>query len=91
MPHLFGMPGQGMSPLSVGRAIAQVCVRREFTKLATGGTTPVVGTRFDTLTRELGDAFVRVELEGRGHSTLTAHRQQRAVDRVLQFFAARLR
>jgi dienelactone hydrolase len=46
---------------------------------------PAVGTRFDTLTRELGDAFIAVELPGRKHSTLTAHRQQVAVDRVLAF------
>jgi dienelactone hydrolase len=51
---------------------------------------PATGTRFDTLTRELGDRFIRVELEGKGHSTLTAHRQQEAVDRVLAFFAERL-
>jgi dienelactone hydrolase len=44
-----------------------------------------VGTRFDTLSREIGDAFIRVELPGRQHSTLTAHRQQEAVDRVLAF------
>jgi hypothetical protein len=49
------------------------------------------GTRFETLSRELGDHFVRVDLEGRGHSTLTAHRQQVAVDRVLAFFEERLR
>ena len=52
---------------------------------------PATGTRFETLTRELGDRFVRVELEGRGHSTLTAHRQQPAVDRVLAFFDERLK
>ena len=52
---------------------------------------PAVGTRFDTLTRELGDAFVRVELEGKGHSTVTAHRRQEAVDAVLSFFAEHLR
>jgi dienelactone hydrolase len=52
---------------------------------------PAVGTRFDTLTRELGDAFVRVELEGKGHSTVTAHRRQEAVDAVLAFFAGHLR
>jgi dienelactone hydrolase len=50
-----------------------------------------VGTRFDTLRHELGDAFVAVELEGRGHSTLTEHRQDEAVERVLAFFAERLR
>jgi dienelactone hydrolase len=49
-----------------------------------------VGTRFETLTRELGPAFIRVELEGRGHSTLTTHRQQEAVDAVLKFLADNL-
>ena len=52
---------------------------------------PAVGTRFETLTRELGDAFIRVELEGKGHSTLTEHRQQEAVDQVLAFLDDRLR
>ena len=51
---------------------------------------PAVGTRFETLTRELGEAFVRVEFPGRRHATLTLHRQQEAVDRVLAFFAERL-
>lgn len=50
-----------------------------------------VGTRFETLARELGPAFLRVELEGKGHSTLTEHRQQEAVDRVLSFFDEKLR
>jgi hypothetical protein len=50
-----------------------------------------VGTRFETLTRELGDAFIRVELEGKGHSTVTAHRQQVAVDAVLEFLGEHLR
>jgi dienelactone hydrolase len=48
------------------------------------------GTRFDTLAHELGDAFIRVEFPGRKHSTLTAHRQQDAVDRVLAFFREKL-
>ena len=48
------------------------------------------GTRFDRLDRELGPAFRRIELAGKGHSTLTAHRQQRAVDEVLAFFRERL-
>jgi len=47
---------------------------------------PAVGTRFETLTDEIGDAFVRVELPGKQHSTLTGQRQQVAVDRVLEFF-----
>ncbi len=49
-----------------------------------------VGTRFATLTRELGDGFIRVEFEGKGHSTLTAHRQQEGVDRVLAFLEEKL-
>ena len=50
-----------------------------------------VGTRFETLTREIGDAFIRVEFPGRKHSTLTAHRQQEGVDRVLAFLGDKLR
>lgn len=50
-----------------------------------------VGTRFETLTRELGEAFLRVDLEGKGHSTLTEHRSEEAVDRVLEFFGDKLR
>jgi hypothetical protein len=50
-----------------------------------------VGTRFDTLRTELGSAFVAVDLEGSGHSTVTEHRQQVAVDRVLEFFTEQLR
>ncbi|MFC7494903.1 MULTISPECIES: dienelactone hydrolase family protein [unclassified Nocardioides] len=52
---------------------------------------PAVGSRFDTLSNEIGDAFIRVELDGKGHSTLTEHRQQHAVDRVLAFFGEKLR
>ncbi len=52
---------------------------------------PATGTRFDTLTSEVGDGFIRVEFEGKGHATLTAHRQQAAVDRVLDFFDERLK
>lgn len=51
---------------------------------------PLVGTRFDTLTRELGDGFIRVDLDGEGHSTLTNERNQQAVDAVLALFAERL-
>ena len=184
LPHLFGEPEAPMNPITVGKAMTQVCVSREFTKLATGQTTPVagwlrslardlhdelggpgvgalgmcftggfalammvdpavaapvvaqpsapfavtpgrsrdlnlspadlatvkqraasgcevlglryrkdpaIGKRFETLTREIGDAFIRVEFPGRKHSTLTLHRQQEAVDRVLGFFAEKLR
>lgn len=183
MPHLFGKPEAGLNPLSVGNALRQVCVSREFTKLATRETSPVTGwlrslarelhaelggpgvgalgmcftggfalammvddavaapvvcqpsvpfvpgkkrsadlnlspadltvvkeraaagcqvlglqydgdpmtgTRFDTLTREIGDAFLRVEFPGRQHSTVTTHRQQEGVDRVLTFFKEKL-
>ncbi|MGI3783741.1 MAG: dienelactone hydrolase family protein [Janthinobacterium lividum] len=51
---------------------------------------PAVGTRFETLTSAIGDAFIRVELPGKKHSTLTAHRQQVAVDRVLEFLRDKL-
>ncbi len=49
-----------------------------------------VGTRFERLTREFGEDFIRVEFEGRKHATLTAHRQQEGVDRVLAFLAEKL-
>ncbi|MCW2739397.1 dienelactone hydrolase family protein [Nocardioides sp.] len=184
MPSLFGTDGAAMTAGSTARALGQVCISREFTKLRTGETAPVagwlrslarelhaelggpgvgalgmcftggfalammvgdsvaapvlcqpsapfavtpgrsrdlnlspgdlaivkgrcaagqqvlglryrsdpaVGKRFDTLTTELGDAFIRVELEGKGHSTVTAHRQQAGVDAVLGFLAAHLR
>jgi dienelactone hydrolase len=52
---------------------------------------PAVGTRFDTLRRELGDNFIAVEFPGRQHATLTEHRQQAGVDRVLAFFVEKLR
>jgi dienelactone hydrolase len=52
---------------------------------------PATGTRFRTLRNELGENFLALEFEGRGHATLTEHRQQGAVDRVLAFFGERLR
>lgn len=184
LPHLFGDPGEPASAGQIAKAIAHVCVSREFTKLRAGVASPVTdwlrslarslsdelggpgvgalgmcltggfalammvdesvaapvvaqpslpipvgktragdlglspadrevvrrrgaagcavlgvryrgdpatGTRFDTLTELLGDGFLKVELEGKGHATLTAHRQQVAVDRVLDFFDERLR
>jgi len=48
------------------------------------------GTRFRTLETLLGDNFVGVEFEGKGHATLTEHRQQEAVDRVIAFLGERL-
>jgi dienelactone hydrolase len=183
MPHLFGRAEAPMGLGAIARTMRQVCVSAEFTKLATGVTTPVAGwlrslarelhaelggpgvgalgmcftggfalammvddavaapvlcqpsapfpvgakraadvnlspedlarvkdrvaggcavlglqfekdpatgTRFDTLDRELGDGFIRVDLPGKGHSTVTEQRSQVAVDRVLSFFAERL-
>jgi dienelactone hydrolase len=52
---------------------------------------PATGTRFDTLRKELGDNFVAIEFEGRGHSVVTEHRQQEAVDRIISFFEERLK
>lgn len=51
---------------------------------------PATGTRFETLTHEIGDAFIRVEFPGRQHSVVTRHRQQEAVDRILGFFDEKL-
>ena len=49
-----------------------------------------VGTRFETLRRELGDGFLAVELEGKGHSVVTEHRHDETVTAVLAFFKERL-
>jgi hypothetical protein len=52
------------------------------------------GTRFDRLERELGDGFLRVDVRPTGrmdHATLTAHRSQEAVDRVIAFLGQRLK
>lgn len=51
---------------------------------------PMVGTRFETLRRELGDGFLAVELEGRDHSVVTEHRDAATVEKVLAFFKERL-
>jgi dienelactone hydrolase len=50
-----------------------------------------VGTRFTTLRHALGDRFIAVELEGSQHATLTEHRDEAAVDRVLAFLREKLR
>ena len=51
---------------------------------------PAIRTRFDSLRRELGDRFIAVEFPGRKHSTLTEHRQEEGVERVLAFLADKL-
>ncbi|CAN5333941.1 dienelactone hydrolase family protein [soil metagenome] len=183
MPQLFGEPGMKLASVATAKSMASICVRKEFTKLATRETTPMadwlrslarelhgelggpgvgalgmcftggfalammvdesvaapvlcqpstpfpvgkkraadlnlspadlakvkeraaagcevlglrfigdaaVGTRFDTLTSEIGDAFIKVEFPGKQHSTVTLHRQQEGVDRVLAFFDEKL-
>ncbi len=183
MPHLFGTPEAPASAVNAVKVLGRVCVSNEFTKLATGVTTPLagwlrsvarelhdelggpgvgaigmcftggfalammvdtsvvapvlaqpstpfavsplrsrdlnlspgdlaavkdraaagcqvlglrfkkdkaVGKRFETLTTELGKAFIKVEFEGSKHSTLTEHRQQEGVDRVLAFLQEKL-
>jgi dienelactone hydrolase len=53
----------------------------------------LVGNRFDTLRRELGDAFIAVELPSTkktDHSVLTEQRDEASVRRVLEFFRAKL-
>jgi dienelactone hydrolase len=183
MPHLFGTPGAKVGPRSMAKAAAQICVSREFLRMATNTTTPVavwlrglakdlhaelggpgvgaigmcftggyalamlagapiaapvlaqpsapfavtpgrgadlglspadldsvkdkvmggcqvlglrykndvmVGNRFDTLRKELGDNFIAVEFPGVKHATLTLHRQQEGVDRVLAFLKEKL-
>ena len=54
----------------------------------------MVGTRFETLRRELGDGFLAVELPSnskKDHSVLTEQRDEASVQRVLQFFADKLK
>ncbi|MGN6753376.1 MAG: dienelactone hydrolase family protein [Intrasporangium sp.] len=48
------------------------------------------GTRFETLRDLLGDGFIAVELDGRGHATLTAERHPAAVAAVREFLTDRL-
>lgn len=53
----------------------------------------VVGTRFDTLRRELGDNFLGIELPSRkpsDHSVLTEHADQASIERVVDFLSSKL-
>jgi dienelactone hydrolase len=89
----IGLPGRA-ADLNLSPADAEVVRRRASEGCAVLGiryaSDPLPGTRFDTLTTLIGDAFVKVELEGKGHSTVTEQRSQRAVDAVLDFFGERL-
>jgi dienelactone hydrolase len=54
----------------------------------------LVGTRFETLRRLLGDAFIAVELPSSkksDHSVLTEQRHEPSVQKVLEFFAEKLK
>lgn len=51
---------------------------------------PAVGNRFERLTSEIGEAFIKVEFAGKGHSTVTEQRQEEGVERVLAFFHEKL-
>lgn len=42
LPHLFGVPGAGPSPLGMVRSLVPACVSREFSAWATNRTSPVV-------------------------------------------------
>ncbi|HJR89508.1 MAG TPA: dienelactone hydrolase, partial [Aeromicrobium sp.] len=50
-----------------------------------------VGSRFDVLTKELGENFIKVEMPGAKHATVTLHRQQVFVDAILDFFGKQLK
>ena len=50
----------------------------------------MVGKRFETLTLELGRAFIKVEFRGAQHSTVTEHRKEKAVKQVLAFLDDKL-
>lgn len=53
----------------------------------------LVGTRFETLRKLLGDAFIAVEFESstkNDHSVLTEQRQQDGVDKVINFLRQKL-
>ena len=64
LPHLFGRPEAPKSRRNIAQALRQVCVSKEFTKLATGQTTPVAGW-LRSLAREL-----HAELGGPGVGAL---------------------
>lgn len=80
----------GLSPDDLASVKAKVAAGCQVLGLRYAGD-PAVGTRFDTLRRELGDGFIAVEFPGRKHATLTEHRQQEGVDRVIAFLEQKLK
>ncbi|MBD3927402.1 dienelactone hydrolase family protein [Nocardioides cavernae] len=89
----IGLPGRA-ADLNLSPADADVVRRRAADGCSVLGiryaSDPLVGARFDSLASLIGDAFLRVEIEGSGHATVTEHRSQVAVDAVLEFFGERL-
>jgi dienelactone hydrolase len=89
----IGLPGRA-EDLNLSPADTEAVRRRAADGCAVLGiryaSDPAVGKRFDTLTSLIGDAFIRVDLPGKGHSTVTEQRSQVAVDAVLDFFRERL-
>lgn len=79
----------GLSPADLQRVKARVSAGCPVLGLRYADD-PAVGTRFETLRRELGDNFIAVEFPGSKHAVLTEHRQQAGVDRVLAFLHDRL-
>jgi dienelactone hydrolase len=94
LPAALGLPAAarrrgaslGLSPADLANVKASSCEVLGLRYRAD----PAVAGRFATLERELGDRFVAIEFEGRGHSVLTAHRRETGVRRVLDFFDAKL-
>jgi dienelactone hydrolase len=78
-----------LSPADLGTVKEKVAAGCQVLGLRYKGD-PAVGTRFTTLRRELGEGFLAVELEGKGHSVVTEHRDEAAVQRVLAFFREQL-
>lgn len=81
-----------LAPADLARVKARVAAGCPVLGLRYAGD-PLVGTRFDTLRRELGDGFLAVELPSRTpreHSVLTEHRDDATVARVIAFFRERL-
>jgi dienelactone hydrolase len=79
-----------LSPADTEAVVARVAAGCQVLGLRYGKDR-ATGSRFDTLHQLLGDNFIGVEFEGKGHATLTEHRQQEGVDRVLAFFAEKLK
>lgn len=82
----------GLSPDDEAAVIARASAGCEVLGLRFAGDR-AVGTRFETLRKQLGDAFVAVEVPStsfRDHSVLTEQRDEPSVERVLSFLEEKL-